>query len=84
MTEPIVDHETEGLDMAARPKGGNRIGLKRWVRRGIVVAVVLALTWLWRRYAHQLPASVYRASVYMAGITASFWFIERSVRMMVT
>ena len=30
--------------MAARPKGGNRIGLKRWVRRGIVVAAVLALS----------------------------------------
>jgi monofunctional biosynthetic peptidoglycan transglycosylase len=43
LAEPIVDHETEGLDMAARPKGGNRIGLKRWVRRGITVALVLAL-----------------------------------------
>ncbi|WP_129780864.1 HupE/UreJ family protein [Peristeroidobacter soli] len=44
------------------------------------VAVVLALTWLWRRYARQLPASLYRVPAYMAGVTASFWFIERSVR----
>jgi hydrogenase/urease accessory protein HupE len=46
----------------------------------IFVAVVLALAWLWQRYARQLPASAYRASAYVAGITASFWFIERSVR----
>jgi hypothetical protein len=46
----------------------------------VFVAVVLALTWLWRLYAPQVPASLYRASAYMAGITASFWFIERSVR----
>lgn len=46
----------------------------------VFVAVVLALTWLWRRYVRQIPASVYRAAAYMAGITASFWFIERSVR----
>lgn len=43
LTEPIVDHETEGLDMAGRPKGGNRIGLKRWVRRGVAVLFAMAL-----------------------------------------
>lgn len=44
------------------------------------VAIVLALTWLWRRHAPQVLASVYRASAYVAGVTACFWFIERSVR----
>ena len=29
----------KGWTSAARPKGGNRIGLKRWVRRGIIVAL---------------------------------------------
>lgn len=46
----------------------------------VFVAVVVAMVWLWRRYARQLPASVYRVSAYLVGITASFWFIERSVR----
>lgn len=46
----------------------------------LFVAAVLALTWLWQRYARHVPASVYRASAYMAGIIASFWFIERTVR----
>lgn len=46
----------------------------------IFVAVVLVLTCLWRRYVRQFPASVFRASAYVAGITASFWFIERSMR----
>ena len=40
LTEPIVDHETEGLDMA-RPRRVNRAGLKRLGRRGLVVAAVL-------------------------------------------
>jgi monofunctional glycosyltransferase len=43
LAEPIVDQETKGLDMAARPRGGTRNGLRRWVRRGIVVAFVLML-----------------------------------------
>ena len=43
LAEPIVDHETEKLDMATRSRGVNRRGLRRWVRRGIVVAAVLAL-----------------------------------------
>lgn len=47
----------------------------------VFVAVVLALTRLWRLYARQLPVSVYRVSAYMAGVTATFWFIERSVRL---
>lgn len=46
----------------------------------VFVAVVLALTWLCKRYARQFPASLYQASAYLAGITACFWFIERSVR----
>jgi hydrogenase/urease accessory protein HupE len=46
----------------------------------VFVAVVLALGGLWRRFAPQFPATAYRASAYLAGITASFWFIERSVR----
>lgn len=46
----------------------------------VFVVAVLTLTWLWQRVARPLPVSVYRASAYMAGITASFWFIERSVR----
>ena len=46
----------------------------------VFVAVVLALVGGWRRYAPNLPAYSYRALPYIAGITASFWFIERSVR----
>jgi monofunctional biosynthetic peptidoglycan transglycosylase len=43
LAEPIVDHETEKQDMAARSRGVNRRNLKRWVRRGIVVAAALVL-----------------------------------------
>jgi monofunctional biosynthetic peptidoglycan transglycosylase len=43
VSEPIIDPETEGLGMAARPKRWNRTGLKNWVRRGIVGAIVLTL-----------------------------------------
>ncbi|MBM0106589.1 HupE/UreJ family protein [Steroidobacter sp. S1-65] len=46
----------------------------------VFVTAVLALTGLWQRYVRALPLSLYRASAYMAGVTASFWFIERSVR----
>ncbi len=43
MAEPIIDHETEGLDMASRGKRGTRAGLRRWVWRAVKAAVVLAL-----------------------------------------
>jgi len=76
LAEPIVDHETEGLDMAARPKGGNRIGLKRWVRRGIVVAAVLALipTVLTLLY---MPSFVHPVSTLMLKDLATFSGYDR-------
>ena len=43
MAEPIIDHETEGLDMASRGKRRTRAGLRRWAQRAFAVAVVLAL-----------------------------------------
>jgi hydrogenase/urease accessory protein HupE len=46
----------------------------------LFVAAVLALTWLWQRIGQQIPPAAYRAAAYTAGITASFWFIERSLR----
>jgi monofunctional biosynthetic peptidoglycan transglycosylase len=42
VSEPIIDPETERLGMAARPMRWNRTGAKRWMRRGIVAALVLA------------------------------------------
>ncbi len=43
MSEPIIDPETERLGMAARSRRRNRTDLKRWLKRGMVAAVVLAL-----------------------------------------
>jgi monofunctional biosynthetic peptidoglycan transglycosylase len=43
LTEPIVDHETETLDVATEPSNVSRRRLKRWVRRGVAVAAALAL-----------------------------------------
>jgi hypothetical protein len=35
---------------------------------------------LWRRYAPRPPAWAWRAPTYIAGVAGSFWFIERTVR----
>jgi len=43
VSEPIIDPETERLGMAARSRRRNRTDLKRWLKRGMVAAVVLAL-----------------------------------------
>ncbi len=43
MAEPIIDHETEGLDMASRAKRGTRSGPGRWMRRAFKAVIVLAL-----------------------------------------
>lgn len=43
MAEPIIEPETEGLDMAAARRGSaSRASLRRWVRLGVLVAAVLA------------------------------------------
>lgn len=44
------------------------------------VAVVLAAMVLWRRYVRRPPEWAWRAPPYIAGVAASFWFIERAVR----
>lgn len=46
------------------------------------VCIVLLLMFLLRRYAPRLPAWTWRAPPYGAGIVASFWFIERTVRIL--
>jgi hypothetical protein len=46
---------------------------------GIVLALLLAL----RTYTPRFQASAWRASAYLAGTLASYWFIERSVRVFV-
>lgn len=79
LAEPIVDHETEGLDMV-RPKRGNRIGLKRWprlwVRRGITVAVVLALMPVVLTFLY-LPPFVHPVSTLMLKDLATFSGYDR-------
>lgn len=42
MAEPIIDHETEGLEMASRPRG-RRGDSRGWLRRTLRVAIVLAI-----------------------------------------
>jgi hydrogenase/urease accessory protein HupE len=49
----------------------------------VFVAVVLGLVFLWRRYVHRPPAWAWRAPPYVAGVAASFWFIERAVRIVI-
>src|SRR5690606_27844384 len=46
----------------------------------VFVAAVLAVTFLCRRYVPRPPAWAWRAPPYIAGIAASFWFIERTVQ----
>lgn len=42
MAEPIIDHETEGLDMVSRPRR-RRGDYRRWLRRALRIAIVLAI-----------------------------------------
>lgn len=46
----------------------------------LFVTVVLALMFVWRRSALRPPAWAWRAPTYIAGIAGSFWFIERTLR----
>lgn len=46
------------------------------------VAVVLTLMFVWRRTLRWPSTWVGRTAPYAAGVVASFWFIERTVRMM--
>ena len=46
----------------------------------LFVCAVLVLVFLFRRYAPKPPAWAWRVPPYVAGTVASFWFIERTVR----
>lgn len=46
----------------------------------LFVGTLLALLWLLRNYAPRLRARTWRAPPYLAGTLASYWFIERAVR----
>lgn len=76
LAEPIVDHETEKLDMATRSRGVNRRGLKRWVRRGIIVAAVLALIPTVLTFLY-LPSFVHPVSTLMLKDLATFSGYDR-------
>jgi hydrogenase/urease accessory protein HupE len=49
----------------------------------LFVAAALSFVVVWRRYGPRLPWWAWRAPPYAAGIVASFWFIERTVRILV-
>ena len=49
----------------------------------LFVGIILALSYVWRRYAPQPPIWAWRAPPYAAGIVASFWFIDRTVRIFI-
>lgn len=49
----------------------------------VFVVVALAAFGLMRRYAPRPRAVVWRAPPYAAGVVASYWFIERTVRILV-
>ena len=77
-----LGHALSAGNLAALPLALVSFNLGVEAGQIVFVAVMLGLTWLWRRsrYAPQLPAYAYRVSPFIAGVTASFWFIERSVR----
>ncbi|RNJ43368.1 monofunctional biosynthetic peptidoglycan transglycosylase [Mesorhizobium erdmanii] len=76
LAEPIVDHETEKLDMATRSRGVNRRSLRRWVRRGLVVAAVLALIPTMLTFLY-LPSFVHPVSTLMLKDLATFSGYDR-------
>nr|WP_031241515.1 transglycosylase domain-containing protein [Mesorhizobium sp. LNHC220B00] len=76
LAEPIVDHETEKLDMATRSRGVSRRSLRRWVRRGIVVAALLALIPVVLTFLY-LPFFVHPVSTLMLKDLATFSGYDR-------
>lgn len=49
----------------------------------LFVLAVLAVTFAWRRYVPKAPAWAWRAPPYAAGVIACYWFVERSVAILV-
>lgn len=75
MAEPIIDHQTEGLDMASRPRG-RRGGYRGWLSRVLRIAIVLAvipavLTFLY------LPSFVHPVSTLMLKDLVTFSGYDR-------
>lgn len=42
------------------------------------IAGILAVGWVWRRFAQRPPAWAWQTSVYLIGAISAFWFIERT------
>jgi len=76
LAEPIVDHETEKLDMATRSRGVNRRSLRRWVRRGLIAAAVLALIPIVLTFLY-LPSFVHPVSTLMLKDLTTFSGYDR-------
>jgi monofunctional biosynthetic peptidoglycan transglycosylase len=76
LTEPIIDQEAEGLEMASRPKRGKRIGLWRWLRRVVLTAIVLALIPATLTFLY-IPSFVHPVSTLMLKDLATFTGYDR-------
>ncbi len=76
MTEPIVDRKREGLEMASRPRGGRRTGLGRWLKRGVLAAIVLALVPAVLTFLY-IPSFVHPVSTLMLKDIATFSGYDR-------
>lgn len=48
----------------------------------LFVGAALAVAFCWRRYAARSPAWAWRVPPFVAGIAGSFWFIDRTVRVL--
>jgi hydrogenase/urease accessory protein HupE len=44
----------------------------------VFILSMLALAWLWRRFAQRPPAWVWQTPVYLIGAVSAFWFLERT------
>ena len=76
MTEPIVNQEAEGLEMASRPKGGRRTGFWRWMRRAALTAIVLALIPATLTFVY-IPSFVHPVSTLMLKDIVTFTGYDR-------
>lgn len=75
MAEPIIDHETEGLDMASRPRS-RRGDYRRLLWRALRVAVVLALIPAVLTFLY-MPSFVHPVSTLMLKDLATFSGYDR-------
>jgi len=76
LTEPSVEHDTEGLDMTRRARSGRRAARRRWAKTALACAVALALIPIVLTFVY-IPSFVHPVSTLMLKDIATFTGYDR-------